>query len=55
MNNEVRKLLENLKKIVSANALEAELIACASDEMCEVDTVEDLNNYLEESMTYWEG
>ncbi len=54
MNDEIVRLLGNLRLIVDANGLEAELTACAQDKSIEVVTIEDLNEYLEESMTYWE-
>lgn len=54
MNDEVKRLLENMKKLISANALEVELTACAEDKFYDVETVEELNEYIEESMTYWE-
>lgn len=54
MNDELMRLMKNLKLIVDASGLEAELTACAQDKSIEVVTIEDLNEYLEESMTYWE-
>ena len=54
MNKEVERLLKNIKIIVDQNALEAEFEACAADEQYAIESIEDLNAYLEESMTYWE-
>jgi exonuclease VII small subunit len=54
MNKEVERLLKNVKILVSQNALEAEFEACAVDDREIVESIEDLNDYLEESMTYWE-
>jgi hypothetical protein len=57
MNNDVKKLYETIKILVAANALEAEFEACIEDISEDSDaeiTIADLNDYLEESMTYWE-
>lgn len=54
MNKEVERLLKNIKIMIDQNALEAEFEACAIDDQYIVESVEDLNAYLEESMTYWE-
>jgi tripartite-type tricarboxylate transporter receptor subunit TctC len=54
MNEEVKRLLKNIKTLIEANALEAELEACALDNMYSVETIEEFNDYIEESMTYWE-
>lgn len=52
---EVLRLLKNVQKLINANALEAEVEAAADDaESVDILTIEDLNDYLEESMTYWE-
>lgn len=57
MNNDVKKLYETIKKLIAANALEAEFETCiediSKDSNAEI-TVADLNGYLEESITYWE-
>jgi t-SNARE complex subunit (syntaxin) len=55
MGAEIGRLLKNIKKIIAANALDDEFEAAISDADSEdILTVEDLNEYLEESMTYWE-
>lgn len=54
MNKEVERLLKNINILISQNALEAEFEACAMDDQEVVEDIEDLNAYLEESMTYWE-
>jgi hypothetical protein len=54
MNKEVERLLKNIQILVKQNALEVELQACAADDQEIVATIEHLNEYLEESMTYWE-
>jgi uncharacterized protein YeeX (DUF496 family) len=57
MNNDVKKLYETIKLLVKSNALEVEFEACikdiSKDPNAEV-TVADLNDYLRESMSYWE-
>lgn len=49
--NEIERLLKNIKIMLKANALDAELSEVPENE---IHTIEELNDWLEESMTYWE-
>ena len=52
--DEVERLLKIIKRLIEAKALEVEFENVEYDETDGVLTVEQLNDYLEESMTYWE-
>jgi len=56
MNNDVKKLYETVKALIKVNALEEEFKTCiegiSTDPNAEI-TVSDLNDYLEELMSYW--
>lgn len=49
--SEIKRLIKNIKILVDIGGLEAELLLIPENE---VNTIEDLNDWIEESMTYWE-
>lgn len=51
MNNEILRLLNNIKTLVNANALDNNFEVFADDK--DIETIEDLNEAIESEISYW--